>query len=698
MASFPNAKPIKPRSPKIDFLVPRGVQHRWPMPPHDSRVSSPISTPLLLALGALVLLFFVMESARPCYFLNDDNADWFIGAYVHDYRVLSETGRLAEVNYFQHGGEPFVEQGQTAVLYPPVYLAVFCAKNFSGDLRWSLEWMALINLAVGLAGFYSWLQQGGVAPWHAAIAGLAWAFNPFVLIIAESWIFTTHVAAWLPWVFWSVDRLLARPSASSAFYLGISTSLLLLQGYVQYFAYAMLFLVIYAIFQFATRREVWRLAVAYRLFLSMLVFTILALPLLLPMQNVVNSSAMRSAPQPIDAALYYSVAPLDIVTAQVLDFNRWIVFGASAAILYCPAVLLVPVVVIRLFYADRATRWRLAALLVLGALAITFTTNAHWLLLQLPVYNRFRWPFKMFLFADFFFLAALAWSASSWTKPPASHPGWGRIAAGICVVVVMLANLDIALAYHDEDRLSWTDLSPTLEPLPRGLDRRFGRVITVSDDDVDQPLAGYFYTRAYATFFGFPSIGGYNPLVRGDILSYSLNIDYPNVCTDKITPDYVNGAEAKCVRYWIFNAHSSHYAEAKKIPQFRVVQAGPERVILEDEHAAPLVCSDGNPSVPRLFNYAGNSLLIPLEQMASPVSVSVAPTDGWWYRIDGGNWQRAIRQDERLIIPISASDQKLEVTFFDPRFWLALKVSFGLAVVLAALLIRDWRLAAAFRR
>ena len=656
----------------------------------DSRPRPPALPPLFWALLAYVLLFFAMESARPCYFLSDDNADWFVGAYVHDYRVLSETGRLAEVNYFQHGGEPFVEQGQTAVLYPPIYLGVWCAQALSGDLRWSLEWIAFLNLAIGLLGFYAWLRQGGVTRWHAAIAALAWAFNPFVLIIAESWIFTTHVSAWLPWLFWSLDRLLARPSASAAAFLGISATLLLVQGYVQYFAYAILFLIIYALFQFATRRVTRRLAVFYHLFLAMFIFTILSLPLLLPMHDCVTSSAMRSSPQPIDAALYFSVDWPNVPWAQVLEFNRWIAFGASAAILYCPAMLAVPLLIFRLFYVGWETRWRIIVLLLLGLLAVTFCTDAHWLLSQLPIFDRFRWPFKVFLFADFFFIAALAWTAASWNNRQPPHLVGGRIIAGVCLTVVFLANLDIALAYHDEDRLSWTDLSATLKPLPKGLDRRFGRVITVGDD-IDQSVAGYFFTRAYATYFAFPSIGGYNPLVRQDILSYSLNIDYPNICTDKITPDYAKSAEAKCVRYWIFDTNSAHFAESKTIPQFRAIDTTPERVIYEDPQAALLVCCQATPQIPRLFTYAGNSMLIPLDGATSPVTVSVAPTDGWWYRIDGGGWHRAVDKDERLIIPIRPGDKKLEVTYFDARFWAALKLSAGLAVVLVALLLKGPR-------
>ena len=132
-----------------------------------------VRSPLVFSIAGLWLVLFVVESVRPGFFLHDDNAAWFSGAYVHNFRVLTETGRLAEVNYYQHGGEPFLEQGQTAVLYPPVYVAVVLAKWVSGDLRWTIEWVAAEHLTLGLLGFYFWARQSGVTPWLAALA-MSW--------------------------------------------------------------------------------------------------------------------------------------------------------------------------------------------------------------------------------------------------------------------------------------------------------------------------------------------------------------------------------------------------------------------------------------------------------------------------------------------------------------------------------------------
>jgi hypothetical protein len=99
------------------------------------------------------------------------------------------------------------------------------------------------------------------------------------------------------------------------------------------------------------------------------------------------------------------------------------------------------------------------------------------------------------------------------------------------------------------------------------------------------------------------------------------------------------------------------------------------------------------------MTYSGNSILIPLAGVASPVLVSVCPTDGWWYRIGHGPWLKPVDQDDRLVLPFTAlnprleipPDARLEVTYFDPRFWLGLKWSAGLLVLLGLLLFAGRR-------
>ncbi len=649
----------------ILFFFPRRGHHLGPM-----------RSPLFFALVALGLLLVAMETARPRYFLHDDNASWFAGAYLHDYRVLTETGRLAEVNWYQHGGEPFLQQGQTAVLYPPVYLGVALAKFISGDAIWAIDWIAALHLALGLVGFYAWMRLGGIVPRFAALGGLAWVLNPFVLIVGASWIFTLIVAAWLPWLFWALDRLLARPSPRASLYLGGSAGLLFLQGYAQCFAYAILFLVLYTSLQFVARPGACRPPVLYYLGLAALIGIGIALPLLLPMIHATAESAMRRDPLPVGAALLYAVNPRDILAASFACFDCNLIIGLSIVALYCPALLLLPAMTLRLFLAQPETRRTLLVLITLGLLALVLCTSAHAVLTMLPLFDKLRWPFKVFLFADFFLIAALVHAAASWTR--------ARLSLAV-IALTAVANASISLAFHDANFISQTILPPDKIALPPGMDFHLGRTVTFSDDLPDAEAYRYL-SHAYATWYGFPSLGGYDPLVSQRQIEFSLYLDYPNFCAGTMTPDFQRAFENRAVRYWIVDARSSQLAAIESLPGMKEIDRDARRLIFEDVNAAPLAHAEASPEGALPVRFSGNSLFIAASGVPSPLRVSAGPTDGWWYRTDGGVWQRPSYQDGWLTLTPEASARAVEVTYFDARFRQGLYYSALLLVVISVLL------------
>jgi len=638
-------------------------------------------SPLLFSIAGLWLLLLVLESVRPCFFLHDDNATWFVGSFVHDFRVVTETGRLAEVDYYQYGGEPFIEEGQTAVLYPPVYLGVALAKWVSGDLRWSIDWIAAMHLTLGLLGFSFWLRQGGMNPRLAALGGLAWVLNPFVLIVTASWITVSFIAAWLPWLFWALDRLFARPTLLSAFFLGTILGLFFLQGYVQWVAYSILFLAVYALFRFFMRTErapaMNRPAILYYLLVSALFFLIFAAPLLLPMLHAVDASAARAKPLSIPRALDFRVTRNDLFHAQLGLFRPHLIFGLSTAILYSPALSFLPLMFLRFFYATTEIRRRLFPLLIISLLALLFCSRWHVLLTLLPVMDKFRWPFKVFLLADFFLIASLVWTVSSWARE--------RIATA-CLAVVLLAGLAVALASHDENTFSKTTLPTSSNPLPPGMDPQLGRVIAI--DNLLPEAASYrFFTHAHGTYFAVPTLGGYNPLVSRDRLRFALGLDFPNVFYGPITPEIRAQLDARAVRYWIVDPRSPQLHDVEGLDGLKLLASEPDRMVFEDMQASPLVYSSIAPTTPVPLNYAGNSILIPLSKAVSPVEISLGPTDGWWYRIDHGPWLRPVDEDDHLKIGFPASSQLLEVSYFDPSFRKGLHLSFYLIVILILTLV-----------
>jgi hypothetical protein len=646
------------------------------------------ASPLLLALAALWLLLAGAEWVRPCFFLHDDNATWFIGSYAHDFRVLTETGRLAEINYYQYGGEPFLEQGQTGVLYPPIYIGVALAKWVSGDSRWAIEWIAAGHLTLGLVGFCCWLRRGGVSPGLAALGGLAWVLNPFVLTVSASWVFVTFAAAWLPWLFWALDRLYERPTRLSAFLLGAIAGLFFLQGYVQWVAYAFVFLGLYALLRFvapAQNGRGLRLAIAYHLLVASFVFLILISPLLLPMFHAADASVARSKPFSLVQALDYRVLKGDLIRAQFCLFRPNMIFGMSTVILYCPALLFLPVMMLRFFSAAAAVRSRLFPLLFLALLALLFSSWWHFLLTMLPVMGKFRWPFKVFIFADFFLLASLVWTVSSWTTVRTFLPARVKFAATACLVTVLLAHLAISLSFHDGNTFSKTTLPTSNNPLPAGMDPGRGRVIAI-DNYLPEADSYRFLTHAHSTFFKMPSLGGYDPLVGRERLRFALGTDFPNVFYKPITPEIRQKLDALAVRYWIVDPRSPRLQEVEGIKGLRQLVAEPDRVIFENMQALPLVYSANDPATPCPMTYAGNSILIPLEHASSPLEISVGPTDGWWYRIDRGPWRKPVYVDNRLKIDFPAGSQRLEVTYFDARFRNGLRLSFYLLLLLGLLL------------
>ncbi len=69
------------------------------------------------------------------------------------------------------------------------------------------------------------------------------------------------------------------------------------------------------------------------------------------------------------------------------------------------------------------------------------------------------------------------------------------------------------------------------------MDPHLGRMEAFADD-IPDARTYYFLASAYATYFAFPSLGGYDPLVSQKQIEYSFYLDYPNFCSGTLTRDF----------------------------------------------------------------------------------------------------------------------------------------------------------------
>jgi hypothetical protein len=228
------------------------------------------------------------------------------------------------------------------------------------------------------------------------------------------------------------------------------------------------------------------------------------------------------------------------------------------------------------------------------------------------------------------------------------------------------------------------------------LDPTLGRAIAVGKE---LPIAdaSRFLTHAYSTYYEVPSIGGYNPLVSRASLEFAQGIDVPNFFNLPLTPELVAGFEDRAVRYWIVATDSPQKAQLEAMPGMKYLGGGlaiheasnilpyisrGDRAIYEDMGAKPLAFDEKQPQMSLPVRYAGNSMLIQLSGSAGTIGVSVGPSDGWWYRVDGGAWKQSGYRDYRMHIAVGVGSHELEVRYFDSRLRSGLRISLIISFLL----------------
>src|ERR1700756_932984 len=98
--------------------------------------------------------------------------------------------------------------------------------------------MAAARLWVAGLGMFLLAGHWGLGRWGRWFAGLVYPFSGFLVV----WLLypVASVAVWFPWVVWSCDRVLDRPSGRRVGVMALLVGVCLLGGHVQTSAHVLL--------------------------------------------------------------------------------------------------------------------------------------------------------------------------------------------------------------------------------------------------------------------------------------------------------------------------------------------------------------------------------------------------------------------------------------------------------------------------
>lgn len=557
----------------------------------------------------LLLFFLYVEFKHPYYFLQDDNRDYFLPYFIYNYKSLLN-GELAVYNFHQFLGIPSLAVGQPGALYPIAYLSVFLSNLFFGHYFAAVDIQVIIHLLIGAVGIYKFIRSFDIERKAAFFAGFIYPLSSFIFYISNSWVVVSSVAAYFPWMLLFSFRLYKDASLKTIVFTVIARLLLFYAGYVQYFIYSVIFELItvflYVILSSEPLERKANIIKFIKEYIKSYIYVlILSLPLLLPMWHHTTISAHRSTQLEFSSfasrffpleqllkGLFYPFSNAD-KSAYVSLLNM---FNLSH-IGYIAILLIIIGIADRYITRKNHIKIKSVKLFVFaGPALLAFIWSTNWMfnyiIYLVPILNRFRWPFKLAFFLDFFLIVIAAFILSHFIEKLPKRKAVKNIAI-IVIIVIQIFNFGFlytvtpykALADHG-------DSLPLEEKLTDELTG--GRIISVGSW-TSAPENNYAYLTAptlgfnYATLWGLDYFAGYEPLIPATNAEACLNLNHTAIIEsgDPIPIDYLRKA---AVKWYIVpknkvDEYSSEFILSGIIPKYE----DENRVVFYDEHAFPMV-------------------------------------------------------------------------------------------------------------
>jgi len=544
----------------------------------------------LTELAILVLLCILMLTAievrQPYFFLQDDNADSYICQYVHTIRSALE-GEFPLYNFHQYAGIGFLDRGQTGQLNPVVYIGGALSYLFLGHLTGTVDFVAAIYLISGAVGMLLLLRRFKLSSASAITGAIAWSFNSFSIYCGSNWIIAIILTGCLPWIVLTSQKLIKEKSFKALVLASFAKTFLFFGGHPQYFIYAVLFDFLFAvcvILESEAKGKRLNTALKYtvRYALSGMLTALWSLPLLVPMYNAMSRSYTRSSALDFEEFIGNRFRLKDFILSQYNPLMQYDVTdtatledGSSIGVIdvidaiqknmahvgfivFFAAVMGIVIVVTRYKEKDSKTHEAVRNMTVcIPVLIITFlwatSSVFNRIIYLIPIFNRFRYPFKVMQYA-LFFLILLASVCLDYLLVNLGE-NKKKLAKALKVILPVAEVINLTLVYlllpvrfFGLYTLSDKPFEDEAADLISG-----SRYAFVGDepeywDFVTYERIGHDTTATlaynYATYFGLSNIGGYDVLLPMESC-YSLYkplCHMTNVCSnidlyDNLVPD-----------------------------------------------------------------------------------------------------------------------------------------------------------------
>ncbi len=644
-----------------------------------------LSSPGLWIVPALALaLLAALLLSQPYYFTFDDNATGYLPSHIYNYRCVVEYATLPLINFHQFLGEVYYVMGTPGVLYLPSYLCTFFADKILGDIMTCMQVSLSLHLFLAALAAYAYLRVVKVSGPVSCYGALLYLTLPFLLCASKSWLVIAVCAFYIPALLACLEAFLRTRSSLYLVAQCVLKIAFIYHGNIQ-------FVMIYGLGELLYLGNRWfyltpRLNRSQILsyLLSNLVVIAASLPLIIPMQAALSTSAGRATAMHWTVQLAVSVQPKLWLYAQAYLFSPESICDSSSSLLHLGGSLIFLI----LFYALRSKidrRWQTIWYLLLTALLLS--TAANYILRVLPYFDRIRWPFKWYLFVVFAYAVMTALVLDELTRRRILSHLWLHV----FFIVAITSNLIVTFS-----PLSQIPFGP-YHLIPGGMSQKMtkldsGRIFVFGPRNI------YTYTSLpeirgfnFATLYQEQAFGGYNPLLSSKVRDATFDVNYTGVFYDLIMPPAMRDALNQwSVRHIITAAESDN-------PFVQLLDAQPGLIfrgttpsgfrLYENLQSRPYAWARNAPSRSLPMHFAVNSATIDLNGSSGDIIISIIRLPGWSYRIDAGPWKPVAHETSygQITVTIPSGAQQLTLRYLPPRLVGSLYASaLGLLLLLPA--------------